>query len=196
MTDYKQFFLDTLDDLRNKCESNSNYNYVKASALLRLLLIEDGIPLIHIVNREYKEKILFEVIKHTPSPRKHIGTDGLIYESFISVRFINPTASNDNIDLLNLDQFLKYIIFTYEGRDVTVLEILKLNAHVEGGVHLGNKIKKNYDELMIELANSSVNYTGGITGGAYSVHEIGKITLKALAKLEDRIKKEIELRNK
>lgn len=186
----KKFFLDVLDDLRLKCNSKSNYNYVKAAGLLRQLLL-DEIPLIALINKDYKEKLVFEVVKSYPSgPLNSLGSDGLVYETLIEVRFVNPSASQ-NTDKLNRDEFLKHVIFTYLGQDVTVKDILKLNANKKGGVHLDNRPKQSMEEVNVEFANSTVNYTGDITGGAHAVHDIGKITLKALEKLEGRVKADL-----
>ena len=190
-TESKRFFLDVLEDLRTKCNSKSNYNYVKAAGLLRQLLA-DEIPLVTIINREYKEKLIFEVVKAIPSaPKKSLGSDGLVYESFFTVRFINPSSNQDNIDKLNFPDFLKHVIFTYGEQDVTVLEILRLNANKKGGVHFDERPKESLKDLYVDMANSTVNYTGDITGGAHAVHEIGKITLKALERLEERIKADL-----
>jgi hypothetical protein len=196
MSDHKKFFLEVLDDLKSKCDSNSNYNYVKAAGLLRQLLI-DEVPLIDIVNREYKEKIIYEVVKKSPDPpRQQIGQDGLVYTMVSSISFINPTPYSRDLDYINKDQFLKYKIFNYEGRDVSVLEILKLNANSKGGVHFEKKDRLTLDEFFVERANSGFVDIRGVTIGASAVSDIGKITLKALTKLEERVRADIALNKK
>lgn len=188
----KRFFLDVLADLRVKCDSKSNYNYVKAAGLLRQLLLDDP-PLMDLINKEYKDKIVFGVRKQYPSPlNQHVGKDGVTYTTIIAVSFLNPGADKKYVDYLKRDKFLKHRIFNFGGRDITVLEILKLNANKKGGIHLDNKPNKNTKELLIDIANTTVNYTGEITGGAYAVKEIGNITLKALKNLEDKVKADLE----
>lgn len=187
----KRFFIDVLNDLREKCNSQTNYNYVKAAGLLRQLLIDTN-PLIDIINRDYKEKLIFEVRpERAPSSNKEIGPDGLVYEIFMSVTLMDPGQNDRNVVRLSRSQFFQYKFFNFHGKDITVLEILKLNANKKGGVHLDNQVIKVKDELMVDMANSAINYKGGITSGAYAVQEIGRITLKTLKTLEEKVKADI-----
>jgi hypothetical protein len=84
MSNHKKLFLEVLDDLRAKCESKSNYNYVKAAGLLRQLLL-DATPLVDVINKEYKEKIVFEVNKPLPEIPKKIIQDGQELTTYYTV---------------------------------------------------------------------------------------------------------------
>ena len=53
-------FLQTLRDLRERVESGTQYDMVRATALLRQLLLDDS-PLVHQVNKVFQLKLRFEV---------------------------------------------------------------------------------------------------------------------------------------
>jgi hypothetical protein len=60
MTDHEKLLLNTLDDLKGRVDKGDNYNLIRAAGLIRQLLIDEN-PLIDLVNKNYKLKILFRV---------------------------------------------------------------------------------------------------------------------------------------
>jgi hypothetical protein len=191
--DLKIFFVNTLDELRQKCNTASNYNYVKASGILRQILIDEN-PLLDLVNKEYRKKILFEVIKPTPpAPKQSIGPDGSVWtEIGMGMSFMSPSKDKSRNDMLTKDQFLKRRVISFGYQDISVLEIIKLNANKIGGVHIDTSQPNNIKDLNILIGNSAMNFKGGITGGAYQINEISIIVLKALNELEKLVKSDIE----
>jgi hypothetical protein len=87
------------------------------------------------------------------------------------------------------------LVLNLQGHSVNVHQLLKLNANVKGGVHFESDPKESFEDFMINRANSTGNYAEDITAGAYAVHEIGKITLKALRRLEERVKSDLNNKN-
>jgi len=193
MNEQKHFFINVLDDLRLKCDSISNYNYIKSAGLLRQLLIDEN-PLVDIINREYREKITFEVRRVLPnSQEKIIANDGTPLIVMASMHLILPSNNDFDTEFINKDKFLKFVVFEIEGHKVNILQILKLNANVKGGVHFEKQKTLTFDEYLLERANSTFNMVGNITGGAYAIHEVGKVTLKALEKLEKRVRVDLKI---
>jgi hypothetical protein len=190
--DIKVFFVNTLDELRQKCNTDSNYNYIKASGILRQILIDEN-PLLDLVNKEYRKKILFEVIKPSPPiPKQSKGPDGTVWTDIgMGMSFMSPSNDKSRNEMLTKEQFLKRRVITFGHQDISVLEIIKLSANKIGGVHIDTKQPNNIKDLNVLIGNSAMNFKGGITGGAYQVNEISIIVLKALNELEELVKRDI-----
>jgi len=186
--DDKKFFLSVLDDLRHKCGSNSNYNFIKAAGLLRQLLI-DEIPLIDNINKEYREKIQFKVNRRSTQIPQFIGPNGKPLIHVMSFGFINPPENNQFVEYLNKDQFLKYKVLDFHGHEITLHELLKLNANKKGGVHRDSRVSGK--DSVVNMANSAFGISEDIPGGSYTMSEMGKIVLNALSTLEEKVKKDI-----
>ena len=193
--DLKVFFINTLDELRQKCNTESKYNYVKASGILRQILIDEN-PLLDLVNKEYRKKILFEVIKPTPpKPKQSIGSDGTIWIDLgMGMSFMSPSKDKSRNEMLTKDQFLKRSVISFEHQDISVLEIIKLNANKIGGVHIDPKRPNSIKDMNILIGNSAMNFKGDITGGAFQINEISLIVLKAVNELEELVKLDIGLK--
>lgn len=67
METLESFYIDTIEDIREKLSRNNRYHTIKASGLLRHLFL-DTTPLIHQINRKYQAKILFSIIDHSTIP--------------------------------------------------------------------------------------------------------------------------------
>src|SRR5437016_1370246 len=65
--DFRRHFLDVCNDLETKIQSSSEYEILKASGLIRELLL-DSRPLVHQVNARYKLKLRFEIGMGPPPP--------------------------------------------------------------------------------------------------------------------------------
>lgn len=182
--DDKKFFLNVLDNLRQKCASNSNYDLIKAAGLLRQLLIDDP-PLIDYINKKYKERIRFKVNRRSGQVPIFKGPDGKPLIHVMSFGFMNPPESNPSVEYLNKDYFLKYKVLDFHGHEVTLHELLKLNANKKGGVHLDSSLDGK--ESIVNMANSAFNFSKDISGGSYSISEMGKIVLNALSELEEKV---------
>jgi hypothetical protein len=110
----------------------------------------------------------------------------------MGMSFMSPSKDKSRNDMLTKDQFLKRRVISFGYQDISVLEIIKLNANKIGGVHIDTSQPNNIKDLNILIGNSAMNFKGGITGGAYQINEISIIVLKALNELEKLVKSDIE----
>lgn len=187
MTDHEEFLIDTLQDLQAKLENGDEYNLLRAAGLIRQLLIDET-PLVDSVNKNYKVKILFRVQKRNHKFQNKVVIDGVECETVIGVTFANPKHNDEQyIEYLKRAEFLNYNIIYFAGQDFTVLDVIKLCAHIYGGVHVG-KIKEEKD-LYLDWANKTVSYSDGVNCGVSTIKDIISIIVNALQPLVDEIKK-------
>lgn len=185
MTENEELFIDIYNDLRDKLDAGNKYNLIKASGLVRQLLF-DGVPLIDQVNREYKLKILFRTQKNRPKFGDFVYEHGQKWETVIGVTFINPNHNDEQfISHVKRADFLNYPVLHFADLDFTVLEILKICAHVYGGIHSG-KIEDQKDTYL-DWANKTLSYKDGVSCAVKSVGDITAIVLDAIKPLVDAI---------
>ena len=89
---------------------------------------------------------------------------------------------------LNRDKFLKERSLNYNGRDITVLEIIKACAHVMGGVHSGSPEEES-DEDILDL--DEICRVGGMQISLVALKEIVQIALDGLQPLTNAITREL-----
>lgn len=130
-------YLETIGDLEQVIAayraSPTRYLLVRMSALLRKLLT-DNPRLIDLANRGRHLKPVFRVRQQGGVPRiPTLPTSGprvrMRGESII------PGNDSDPVVSANRDSFLKMRIGTADDLPVTVRDIIRFGAHVEGGVH-------------------------------------------------------------
>lgn len=154
---------------------------LKSSALLRHLII-DGNPLVHQVNKKYKEKLIFETIPEVDEGLFNIqGLHG----------FINPSpevfGDKVNRSQLNLQNFLNYQCIIHNGKSYSVREVVKYCANIAGGVHLGEP--KTDKEKLLNIWDQSLRFLD-MEHTLLTLREISKVVLHALTPLVNRVKNE------
>ena len=191
MTKIEELFIESLADLRDRISKPSRYDNLKASAILRQLLVDDH-PLLHLVNREYHHKTHFRTrqLEHI-EPLKVI--DGQVQPGMIiNIEKIVPLENEpeENLEQLTIDQFLGKRCLIYNQYLYNVIDIIKINANIQGGVHAGAP-KENNEHAAIELANLSIliGFNNGtlvsiITG---LIHPVAQIVIKSLEPIENLI---------
>jgi hypothetical protein len=85
------------------------------------------------------------------------------------------------INYIKREEFLKYPILYFADLDFTVLEIIKLSAHVYGGIHSG-KINDQKD-YYLDWANKTLSYQDGVSCAVKSIGDITAIVLDAIKPL-------------
>ena len=188
MTDHEELFVNTYNDLRCKLDKGDKYNLIKASGLIRQLLFDasPASPLLDLVNRDYKLKIVFRTQKNRPKFGKTLEFGGQKWETVIGVTLIKPTYNDEEYtSYVKREEFLKYPIIYFEDLDFTVHEIVKLCAHVYGGIHSG-KIDDQKD-YYLDWANKTLSYRDGLNCAVKSIVDITSITLDAIKPLVDAI---------
>lgn len=127
MTKDEELFIDTLRDLEGSCTRRDAYEVLRASGLLRQLLM-DSPSLTDLVNRTYKLKLRFTVAEPAPLPL----VDGILF------RFKNPDVSsfpNAKTVQVPVKDFLAFECLYFKGNAWQVKDVIRVCAHVKGGVH-------------------------------------------------------------
>jgi len=155
----EEVFLNAYLDLQKKVNNPSKYDLLKASGLIRQMII-DGSPVVHIVNREYRLPIKFPVV----IDNQPVKVPGASHQ----IRNISPVfSSNEELKTLKLDDFLSTIILKDNSHNFSVKDIVKICANVKGGIHLGkpesgkevaisdidNQFSFDFIELSLALVN-------------------------------------------
>lgn len=160
-------------------DSNDFYNVINTAANLRQLLI-DSTPLIHLVNRDLKCKIVFKV---DDTLQYKLTANSSI--THISTELGDMTLKySARLKELSLKDFLNLKILQIENEEFTVLEIIKYASNKQGGVHFEdiktsdkNRLKKALDPLE-ELKTPALSR---------AINTITAVTIIALRPLKDKL---------
>lgn len=188
---HRYIFLETLEDIRSKT-NGSKYQLVKACGLLRLLFL-DKTPLVHIINKEFKCKLIFHITDFGRDYRINKGTV-LLWERLKPEEFVLLTKK------VKLSDFLSTICLHCLGESYTVKDIILVSSHILGGVHAG-EAENVKDERLLEffsieqdkeikqqLLEQFEHVIVGDELGFDSIKDICLICLDALKELEDKVK--------
>lgn len=179
MSPEEKLFLNTIDDLKTKIERLTQYDLLKCSGLIRLLLL-DSPSLVDQVNRVQKIKITYRVNKRHDWPELEPLPDGTKPRAMFTMMFILPQENSNSVENLNIKDFLKYELLSNEEQDFTVLDIIKICANKYGGVHSEN-VKKPEDLLLDDLHHRfKFNDSSSILHALYSISKICLIALQPL----------------
>lgn len=174
-------FVETIADLRDRSQNpalRSRYELLGIAPLLRKLLTDRGEPLLVTVKRAR------QVITPQFRIRPWQVPDG-VDESFnYLIRLGGPELVGDaETPALTADQFLAARVGMIEGKDLSVKQVLRYYAHVEGGVHFGDP-----DEDGQEAMSSMVPVLLGNTTGQIDIlGHLGQVVVDALTPLYDSI---------
>lgn len=133
-------FMRTFEDLTGTVQQDrqeqtvTRYGYLHLGALLRKLLV-DNPPLVQHANRRTKMPLEFHVHEMDPRVIEQHYRDGGGTLSMKDGLF--PGAQETPVLRLTLAQFLNHKVMIVEGTFVTIREMIKYVANVEGGVHWG-----------------------------------------------------------
>jgi hypothetical protein len=178
----ERLFIESLGDITQKLTTGLRYDLVRLSAIIRQLLC-DATPLVIAVNRELKQNLSFEIASN--ANEIIIEADALI----TNWRSLYPERQAEVISV-NLKKFLKLEVITHNGVRCTVRHVILVVAHIFGGVHLGKSSEDN-DRVLETLENEVLLYDESLV--FHSLHDIGKVTLKALMPLAEAIIKRLDI---
>jgi hypothetical protein len=167
---HDELFLRTIRDLSEKINLGNEYDWLRASALVRQLLL-DGTPLVHRVNREYRLKLTFDVPDISGSVDQHT----LFYMAGDALLGVDPRM------IVDLDGLLKAPLIFARGKSYTVHEIVDTVAHAIGGVHQGRPEGPSQAELTALNAALQVLGAGAATAQMRGIGHITIVGLKPLA---------------
>jgi len=132
MTD-EELFLETMEDLRSKIATGSDYSLLKGTGLCRQLLL-DSSPLAHVVNRSYRLplRFFFEGINDFFEEMPPEILDSLALITVGDPRMVSPSRRSPH---KTLAQFLSLPVAYFKPHKLTVKEIIETCANCFGGVH-------------------------------------------------------------
>ena len=172
-----QLFLATLQDLRRLVSHGDDYSMLRASALLRQLLL-NGSALVHIVNRGPRLKLRFPVCGRAYTAM--VIKDGAVFYSALGgIHSSGPMERT--CEMISLDQFLATIVLKLGDQILTVHHLIDIAANVLGGVHKGEP----EDAMAKALAEfSRVVSIAGQTITSAQMRPVILVVLDALQPLE------------
>ena len=135
MTEKEKLFVNTVIELEERFNRKTEYDFLKASGLIRQLLVDSN-PLVAQVNRKYKLKIKFKVVKRYKLDFAHIDSDGTKWNNLSAMVFISPDKSSNFVEFLSKDDFFKYQLLSHNEKQFTVLDVIKICANKYGGIHI------------------------------------------------------------
>jgi len=164
----EQLFVETLIDVDQKLRGNpGEYELLKLSGLLRLLLIDKPTPLLETASKAAGVKAKFRVIK--PGPRvidpdrqkqldeawakvlaKSPDTKRITVAFGIRGGLLTgePTEPGDQVLMLARQQFIQHPIgITLSDIDYSVEDTLNVVAHSNGGIHYSETNSKPHAEV-------------------------------------------------
>lgn len=174
--DPRHLFLETLVDLERQLASRKPYDLLRASALLRQLLLESH-PLVDQANRELRVKVRYAVIPYDPPP-------------FPLNIHISPAVVTDDFpngpsrELVVRSAFLAAVLGQMNGEKITTQAVILHAAHVLGGVHIDRP--ENADAQVLVALNRAFSL-GGTDPTLQLIAAIGRGVLKALQPLRDAV---------
>jgi len=176
-------FLNILQDLKEKIDSNNPYQIIKSSELIRSLLFDASGPLVNKVNKEFKVKIEYEYLDTKSgyraflfkmNPESFIVGDGLYPEWLITRGDIVKTK---------IDSFFKTMLIVKDGKEMTVKDVLDYVINCLGGTHHEEPKK---DER-VTLENMKNMFFGNTNAVVHQVKSIGTVVLKAMEPVKSEI---------
>lgn len=185
MTREEQFFLETISDLILKSQNPTPYNMIRASGLLRQLLLDSN-SLLNTINKNYKEKIVFTV---TDWDAMFVELGGLPLGvdrekmSYWSTGFY-PDEKTKSVDL-SLDQFLQLTWARIMGQSLTIKNLIRAYSHKYGGVHIGSELTESEDMII-----NAKFYILNMSSSDAAMYNAIRVILDAISPLSLRIIKE------
>lgn len=170
---HEELFLHTVEDLRQKVNSKTPYDLIRACGLCRHLLF-DNPSLAHKVNKR-RLKLNCQIADYTNTPLSfdYKGSGG---------RNIEPL--DRNTITVTLDKFFKAKIAYYGATEFTVKDILIIAVNNFGGIHSLSPTLKQKRLLHWEQWTKNVEMKMSF----WLINSICRVILKALEPLEEEIK--------
>lgn len=168
-------FIQTLEDLHRSLVSADEYEVLRASHLMRQLLLDGGNSLVNRVNRQRRLKLDFLAIHVVPPG---IGPSEPWFAAYSILPLGIPGAAPV---AFCWDRFQKLVVARCGGHEFTVHDIIDYAAHVAGGVHMG---EPRHDSHRV-LAGLQAGGGGlGLGPVAAMVRAIGRVILDGLEELK------------
>lgn len=174
-------FVETVSDVRRRSEdpgSRSRYELLGIAPLLRKLLL-DGSALVDSVRTARREVPIEFRINPWSLPDER--GDDLPYA--IRLGGSKLIGSPDGLALSSVEDFTRARVGLVDAADLTVRQVVRYYAHVEGGVHFGIP-KEDGQQTINEMAPVLL---GNTTGQIEILGHLGQVVVEALTPLCDSI---------
>lgn len=173
----ERLFVQKLMELDEAQVSGQPYDLLRATGILRLLLI-DGNPLLHEVNQRLKLKVLFHVMRRDPGPP--VSPD-------VHLRNPDPPGPKAATEDLKLDAFLGMAcITTSNGETATIRDVIKSGANFMGGVHFSKGPSTEPGEQIVLDVGNGIRVLGNESTFA-AIGGICRVVLRALQPLAEAV---------
>lgn len=136
----------TIRDLESKVAAGDYYSLVKASGLLRSLMLDSN-NLMDLANRDLRIKPRFEIVAIEPLP----------LQPDLAWFNIDPvTSKGTHTRLVDRQEFLKCTPLWAHSQSYSIKDIIRACAHAKGGIHIGEVSGNEKGVLDIDkIANHS-----------------------------------------
>lgn len=182
-----EHFLRNMDDLRKVANSADDYELVKASALLRKLLI-DGSRFVDVINRPRRLRLSFTVVDLADHPLTQT-TLSLNPTTYLHADALHPDdalASMQTRKVVNLQALLATSVGVYDRKKCTIANVITCCANVLGGVHFGEE--STTDDPEVEVMRKLNIKIAGMRPIVLQLRSIIKIVLDGLVPLEQAVR--------
>lgn len=163
----KLMYLGTTRELESKAESGDYYSLVKASGLLRGLIMDGG-SLLDAANREFRLKFTFEIV----SMPNFAGSPQMVLHSIVPTKRYRPEA-------VALAGLLPQTCIIWDYQKYSVRDVIRACANAKGGVHIGKAAKSEQGILDMD----EVVRIGGEECSLRVIRDIIAVVLKGIEPL-------------
>jgi hypothetical protein len=183
-----ELFIRTLADLEQRTTATDEYDALLAAGLLRKLLLDGRASLLAQVNRYRREPIHFRINGESAYEKVTLADNPAYWaigDAIDPDRFPLPGLSVP-VEA-KLDDFLARTVMVVQGERLSVGDLIKQVAHIDGAVHSGRP--SNPREEMLDHMSRFMVFRN-LPSTVHHVQLIGKIVRRALNPLRDRIMSE------
>lgn len=187
MLDARDLYLRNIATLKSILSNPDQYDYLRAAAILRQLLLDDT-RLTDVVNRDLRIKIRYVACDVTRDPdlAQDLQSETMMIFSVQDGLYPHDSHNGKYIDSFSRDQFLGLLVGVLNGQRITVRDIISYAANKLGGVHY-DEHAENKEALLREACNRT-----NIDGMSVHVRQLASITrvvLDALRELTEAIER-------
>lgn len=146
----------------------------------------DKRALIDAVNDGIKIEFVVGVFPPFMTPEGDPHWDKVAYQGLGDA--IDPIVSPFGLsETLTRNQFGQHVVAFSRGEKITIKDIVKYNANLRGGIHWSPDSKGEYHKLRVLESL----YLGGIAAPVRDLKAIGRVTLRGLDPLIDRVRSRV-----
>lgn len=178
--DQTELLARTVEDLQHRVTDDpDDYSMLRAAALLRQLLL-DKLPLAPRIAGQVRFPLRFQVGLTEAGSLSETTPEAAAFE------WVNPVAHETLPKReLNLEQFLAVKTVAVDGVPYSVREVIRVTAHVLGGVHYFDPETEREEHLLSIDGQISVN---GMSALREALRNIGIVVVDALTPLTDAVR--------